>query len=155
MLRTRNFPLLSWIWRQISHFGDHFSFLPQLFHHTNLSQSNTSSGELVEVAERESRTRYRTAFMSSLIHWLGLRFYETGWTKFQNHFTVLNVAKLRPRNFKYFVKLDRKYHFHHSYSATASKPSLRFRRSIHFLWLVKQNDVWIARCGESMIRWQT
>ena len=148
MLRTRNFLLLSWIWRQISHFGDHFSFSPQLFHHTNLSQSNTSSGHLVEVAERESRTRYPTAFMCLLIHWLGLRFYETGWTKFQNHFTVLNVVKLRTR-------LDRKYHFHHSYSAVASKPSLRFRRSIHFLWLVKQNDMRIARCGEPKIQWQT
>ena len=94
------------------------------------SQSNTS--------ERESRTRYRTAFMCSLIHWLGLRFYEAGWTKFQNHFTVLNVVKLRTRYSHYFVKLDRKYHFHHRYSAVASKPSLRFRRSIHFLWLVKQ-----------------
>ena len=29
---------------------------------------NTSSGDLVEVAERESRTRYRTAFICSLIH---------------------------------------------------------------------------------------
>ena len=99
MFRTGNFPLLSWIWRQISHFGDHFSFSPQLFQHTNLSQSNTSSGDLVEVAERESRTRYRTTFMCSLIHLLGLRFYETGWTKFQNHFTVLNVVKLRTRNY--------------------------------------------------------
>ena len=99
MLRTRNFPLLSWIWRQISHFGDHFSFSPQLFHYTNLSQPNTSSGDLVEVAEQESRTRYRTAFMCSLIHWLGLRLYETGWIEFQNHFTVLNVVKLRTRNF--------------------------------------------------------
>ena len=41
----------------------HISFTTQFF--------SQSSGDLIEVAERESRTRYRTAFMSSLIHWLG------------------------------------------------------------------------------------
>ena len=40
------------------------------------SQSNTSSGDLVEVVEGESsRTRYRTALTwTSLIHWLDLKF---------------------------------------------------------------------------------